>query len=1120
LGPGSPAFKYGLQLKGGARDFFGDTQGESVLNRMQRPISEYRPGSACTAYRTLLAGEKRRQQSTLAAETVAATQLGADTSAARLAAKLNKQPRTGSDSRDPQFPAGTVDQLMQALGLGEGGHFSLAAPPEVVAGTFGNRRIELCSVNVPLRFWDASRTAALGSTAALRRAVEGTSRAMLRRIFNVWRGIAPILSDLDLQRAKSERLKKEFVALERAREAAQTEWQQQMKQEEVQFFAMQAAVGQRIQTREEDLQKALQAVKEATQATLDEWRAIENKKQAVLSNALQQARARSERLAKVQMPCSRLKIIAKAPRSVTPCTIPQEKALQEAVARAAAQFHVKPEDVVNIKANRGAVRFEVRLLSDEASAPAVREVLEAALRDREPAGLRAALFFAGATEAAQVEIQIEWPLERVRVALVDRFPDYSELSLEQLRRVIPAVMESYAMHNAALRRVATDADLEQMRNLGSLARFQGQLLQREEGRARSLLQDAMEQGARDLETVIMDAERAQAHLKELLAPGSTWAKRRFPYPEFAYDAQDRVCSPGAAGLVPCEEHVDPGVMATEQVVQMAQIRQRPDEDELPVQRIIDMSRVYLIFDSAADLLHGLYRLHQGLDIQWLENRFQSPSCVGHCDISLGVGLNVSPRRHISELRLLLREVQTVSQGMGQRQKETIRTVLAEDCGIAEDHLEIAQEVVLWSLDSTEGRAILQAVTELGRVARSVMKHACPCEEALDLVKEVAKWARREGAPEELVKEVLRAVREELQQKGDDQQKRLEAVKTEEAQKIAALRRDHVEGVEALKREQAMLQEERLASLLCKFEREKCIRDDPTVQAATSRVAAAASAATLQSPVRCADRMSRSDALPRQRDHDDIVMFVDDDRGPSLAGALMSQTLATEDSLQISVTAPLPGQGGAASSSATSAASPVPPPPRREEQQPELERRLQDALAELEAQRARVAALEQEVASKDARLAAFEHQAKVAAAKDGGPDASPQRLQGGPQGRGLGESPCSPAPCAGGCGLGASPASAAERLRSKVAISRQQSAPSLPPPGGAGGGPGEPPPATGRAWWESLHGDAQGPFVLRAPELRCDVCGGWGPTEADLVDRLLDRLSQVEGESFGGRDPWN
>lgn len=344
--------------------------------------------------------------------------------------------------------------------------------------------------------------------------------------------------------------------------------------------------------------------------------------------------------------------------------------------------------------------------------PAVETLSRAVRGDNDVYAVRNALSAAGAIQGAKVEVARDWPLELMRSGLAERYPHY-ELSLLQLERLAEATDASCELYAAAWReaRLRSPHVCGKLCEMPSQARFQGQLHTVEEGRRRGLLEDWTPQGARTLDGMIADAVQAHSQLKGLLAPGTQWGLAELnDRGSVALQDGRRSWRSGPSDLAPCGEHYDPGVEDGEAVRRKALRLRRSSEGEPPVQDVTDVSRLSIIFETADWLQRALSHLLQRLDVLWMLNRFQSPSCLGYRCINMGVRQRVyvhgqPPRAHVSEIELGLREFANAD-AAGGRQYDKIQSILL-DAGIAHDDFEGFLRTVLKlscaSSDSTHCR---------------------------------------------------------------------------------------------------------------------------------------------------------------------------------------------------------------------------------------------------------------------------------------------------------------------------------------------------------------------------------------------------------------------------------
>merc|ERR1719387_2381759 len=152
-----------------------------------------------------------------------------------------------------------------------------------------------------------------------------------------------------------------------------------------------------------------------------------------------------------------------------------------------------------------------------------------------------------------------------------------------------------------------------------------------------------------------EALEVQLHVKNLILPGSDWA---------------RVSGAGMSGDVwpssrktfPVDEAVDPGPKGIKRIKEKVETKYGGKYE-----RNRDYCRLGLIYDSVSHLLEGLEKIlkfkikENGMKVVELENRFARPTSLGWQDISLLLRVRVpsSGRFHVMEIQMQLRRLMKV-----------------------------------------------------------------------------------------------------------------------------------------------------------------------------------------------------------------------------------------------------------------------------------------------------------------------------------------------------------------------------------------------------------------------------------------------------------------------------
>ncbi|CAE7173656.1 unnamed protein product [Symbiodinium pilosum] len=142
-----------------------------------------------------------------------------------------------------------------------------------------------------------------------------------------------------------------------------------------------------------------------------------------------------------------------------------------------------------------------------------------------------------------------------------------------------------------------------------------------------MLKDTCWHGVRELSGLLAISQAAHLQLKELLAPGSSWAKTVVG--DVPSKHPSRAWQSGPESLLPDALHLDPGVKRREKLVEEVLSSQRAYELQDTAAHDLLASRLHVHFETLADLCTGLARAERSLDIVWLRNRFRDPDCFGY-----------------------------------------------------------------------------------------------------------------------------------------------------------------------------------------------------------------------------------------------------------------------------------------------------------------------------------------------------------------------------------------------------------------------------------------------------------------------------------------------------------
>lgn len=437
-----------------------------------------------------------------------------------------------------------------------------------------------------------------------------------------------------------------------------------------------------------------------------------------IAQALEHSRARWKMLNPdgEPLPGARARLYAVRGAGSSAATSAMLDRLATVVARATASHGVRAEHVIASLCQGGsALRCSIRICNTNTSILAVTEILDQAIRDEEdPYDIRSALAVCGVVDFASCDTTPEYPLERIQIEITHQYPKY-RIPLAQLARLVPAVVMSSGAYQKALQKASSNAakDLEVLSKLPSKGTFGGQLMDMESGNSLKFQEDQIAQGADQLHDLRDDASRAQAMLKAILAPGSRWAQAKNEMDVVPPGDARRYWQSQGSDLAPCALHYDPGIKTEKCILDEAKGQQKAYEPELPLQGVMGICRVCIVFDCAKSLLAGVRGILQTCKALWVTNKFRQPDCLGYREVNLGLQW-CTPRVHVSEVQLTLSEIDEVKQGVGQHHLETIRGVLADNSVTARDQ-EGVQRIVLKVMNATDGDNFHQAIQEFEHI---------------------------------------------------------------------------------------------------------------------------------------------------------------------------------------------------------------------------------------------------------------------------------------------------------------------------------------------------------------------------------------------------------------------
>lgn len=524
-----------------------------------------------------------------------------------------------------------------------------------------------------------------------------------------------------------------------------------------------------------------------------------------LASFLEQQQVRSARLA--SLAGTRVQLTAPLNRSACSRVNPEE--LRCAVAQAASAYGVGASDV-DVYLSEETLQCDVCLRNKGASVVAVVEALAKDLENREhQSGVKKIL--AGAlSNTGKIQIKPRWPLERIQ-AEIELGYGYT-IALQDLEELVSSVSTSFEAYGNAWNKARGKSQqaVDRLTQRESMAfftdeeatsQFGGTLLSFSEGKRRSLQENWVVQEASNLADVMQDATKAQHQLKSSMAPGTEWCQLVLNDPtSVPYEDPIRVLNSGPGEPLPCGKFFDPGVKGEGRVLEKAKSRMKDLDVEPPVGNLVDVSRLGIVFESAEHLVTAMEWMIENLDLVWLTNKYQSPSCLGYRDMNIGVRQRVPTqgqehRLHISEVQLLLKDMYDIKQGVGHEAYETIRELL-QKYGVKFKDLDKVQQLILRLLDYTDSAIANEAAQNLQYVIENTTK-AAMSESAAHMAQALLKQSEKDAMAVGITYEEMQRLKVHSENEAAKKKER-KARKEQEAQaqmaRLLALerRQDHIQ----------------------------------------------------------------------------------------------------------------------------------------------------------------------------------------------------------------------------------------------------------------------------------------------------------------------------------------
>jgi hypothetical protein len=223
--------------------------------------------------------------------------------------------------------------------------------------------------------------------------------------------------------------------------------------------------------------------------------------------------------------------------------------------------------------------------------------------------------------------------------------------------------------------------------------------------------DSIAQCTNDIETLMRNASEVQPLLRNKVAPDDAWfaiagavAKANEAHDSIEVSgcrvARRTSCAEGIVldGLLAyADEALDPGAKRRERVMEKATFKYQDEWGRPQFDRVRDIARMALQFDTAEALLRVLPRIYDAFDVVEVENRFANPTALGWMDITLLVRMKLpSGASHIAELQVQLNEFANERREAHKHYK-TIRSVIPS-MGVRAEHVDAVQRMILEAIE--------------------------------------------------------------------------------------------------------------------------------------------------------------------------------------------------------------------------------------------------------------------------------------------------------------------------------------------------------------------------------------------------------------------------------------
>jgi len=147
-----------------------------------------------------------------------------------------------------------------------------------------------------------------------------------------------------------------------------------------------------------------------------------------------------------------------------------------------------------------------------------------------------------------------------------------------------------------------------------------------------------------------------------------------------------------------DEAYDPGTKSHARIQQKAQQKYLGEDGQPRYNRVRDISRMALLYDTPASLLAGLAKIRETFIVLMVENRFAAPTALGWRDVTVLVSIPVEQRFHISELQLQLKTF-ALARKSAHKHYVTLRKEMPQVCKVPAADMDRVQAYILDKLNS-------------------------------------------------------------------------------------------------------------------------------------------------------------------------------------------------------------------------------------------------------------------------------------------------------------------------------------------------------------------------------------------------------------------------------------